>query len=110
MRTHDELNWLLQDHDDFASETGDPILSFILEVFSLSFSSVSDVGFGSPSEVSVIDAVVAGDTIVRVWTEPSAVHIGTLASEDSADQSWVEQSFSLGEVVGSISLNSIFDD
>jgi len=92
-----DLTWWLQAaYDNFVSDTGDPVFQFLLEAYSLSISSVSEVSGSGYAPVSEVDAIVCGDTIIKAWVvdpwaQGGGLHIATLADEDAADQTWTEQ-------------------
>lgn len=75
-------------HDDLMMETGDPIISFVLEQYSPSISEMMDSGDGAGSSLVSFDAIVCDDVIVRAWAETDKVIVETLPSEDAGDQSW----------------------
>lgn len=85
--TKTELGWTQDAYNSFQSETGDPTLQFVLEAYTLQLSNWADLE-GAGTDDNTLDAVVAGDAVVRVWLGSNTIYVNTLASEDVSGQSW----------------------
>lgn len=93
MITKEEAGLTQEQYNSLTSETGDSAFQFILEAYSLSVSTVSQVDVGTGAVDNTIDAIVCDGTIVRVWNGTDEINVGLLASEDASDQAWSEDTF-----------------
>jgi len=94
--------WTQDIYNDFISEIEDPAFSFVLEAYNLDISTISQLGVGTVSESTAMDAIACDDVVIRVWPDIDKIYVNTLASENSSDQDWAESSLTATDIVFSV--------
>jgi hypothetical protein len=91
-----EVALTLSQYADLISLTNDPAYQVILEQYSLSPTAKGAGGAGVVYDN--FDAEVCNDVVIRAWATTNTITVETLASEDSVDQSWSQQSLTAASI------------